>query len=145
MDLLHVQKEILYRDQTFAGVFLFSLCGFLHTWNSYIKPISNKRSNWSQYIIYILKRMIAFYEQIFIKSIQKVQFFAARTPNVAELTNTKYPWRLCYNLGSDISVWMRNVQLALLSVPLGLLTTFLKVKSRRRREFSQIKLVNLNL
>jgi len=28
--------------------------------------------------------------------------------------------------GSDISVWMRNVQLALLSVPLGLLTTFLK-------------------
>lgn len=28
--------------------------------------------------------------------------------------------------GSDISVWMRNVQLALLSVPLGALTTFLK-------------------
>ncbi|XP_023330704.1 UDP-N-acetylglucosamine transporter [Eurytemora carolleeae] len=28
--------------------------------------------------------------------------------------------------GSDISVWMRNVQLALLSVPLGLITTYLK-------------------
>jgi UDP-sugar transporter A1/2/3 len=28
--------------------------------------------------------------------------------------------------GSDISVWMRNVQLALLSVPLGFITTYLK-------------------
>jgi len=28
--------------------------------------------------------------------------------------------------GSDVSVWMRNVQLALLSVPLGLLTTYAK-------------------
>merc|ERR1719186_1290493 len=28
--------------------------------------------------------------------------------------------------GSDISVWMRNVQLALLSIPLGLLTAFVK-------------------
>merc|ERR1711910_73017 len=28
--------------------------------------------------------------------------------------------------GSDISVWMRNVQLAMLSVPLGLITAFAK-------------------
>merc|ERR1711997_796184 len=28
--------------------------------------------------------------------------------------------------GSDISVWMRNVQLAILSVPLGLLTSYVK-------------------
>jgi len=32
--------------------------------------------------------------------------------------------------GSDVSVWMRNVQLALLSVPLGLCTTFLKDGSK---------------
>jgi len=28
--------------------------------------------------------------------------------------------------GSDVSVWMRNVQLAIISVPLGLITTYLK-------------------
>jgi UDP-sugar transporter A1/2/3 len=29
--------------------------------------------------------------------------------------------------GSEISVWMRNVQLAMLSIPLGLLTAYVKV------------------
>merc|ERR1711860_390955 len=28
--------------------------------------------------------------------------------------------------GSDVSVWMRNVQLAILSVPMGLVTSYLK-------------------
>ena len=30
--------------------------------------------------------------------------------------------------GSEVSVWMRNVQLAMLSVPLGLVTAYLKVQ-----------------
>lgn len=35
--------------------------------------------------------------------------------------------------GSDISVWMRNVQLALLSVPLGLITAYAKVDNDMRK------------
>jgi solute carrier family 35 (UDP-sugar transporter), member A1/2/3 len=34
--------------------------------------------------------------------------------------------------GSEISVWMRNVQLAMLSIPLGLLTAYVKVPVLRQ-------------